>query len=233
MKISSKKILRNKKKMQNYGKCMYNKHFMVHMHGAYHGTALASYQRRYEIINIPRDFLHTNAHRPASSGSWPYMVAVLKLKWWDPQGITSSSSLVLNTSHNHTCFMWGSPGFTLEYHCRTLLCKAYRNKNDDTAFLFVHVILSYLLWLATWKVLSFIVLAPYSFMMMMMMMMGASLPWLHQLTTVLSTCSHGHNMHVSNHFKCSYSRGTDSGSLHAQGWSEAMDVFIYSTDIVS
>ena len=187
---------------------MYSKHFMVHMHGAHHGTALASYQRRYEIINIPCDFLHTNARRPASSGSWPpYGCCIEVEKLRDPQGITGSSSLVLNTSHNHTCFMWGSPGFTLEYHCRTLLCKVYRNKNDDTAFLFVHVILSYLLWLATWRVLSFIVLALYSFMMMMMMMMmGASLPWLHQLTTVLSTCCHGHNMYVSNHFKCSYSR---------------------------
>ena len=35
------------------------------------------YQRRYKIINIPRDFLHTNAHQLASSRLWPHMVAAL------------------------------------------------------------------------------------------------------------------------------------------------------------
>ena len=119
------------KKNANYGKCMYSKHFMVHMHGAHHGTALASYQRRYEIINIPRDFLHTNARCPASSGSWlPYGCCVEVEKLWDPQGIAGSSSLVLNASHNHTCFMWGSPGFTLENHCWTLICKVYIRARD-------------------------------------------------------------------------------------------------------
>ena len=37
-------------------------------------------QRKYEIINIPHDFLHTIARRLASSRSWPHIVAVLKLK---------------------------------------------------------------------------------------------------------------------------------------------------------
>ena len=35
------------------------------------------------------------------------------------------------------------------YHCRTLLCKVYGNKSDDIAFLFIHMIFSYIyfLWL--------------------------------------------------------------------------------------
>ena len=71
---------------------------------------------------------------------------LLKLKnGGDPQGFASLSSLVLITNHNHTTFLWGSSGFTLENRRQSLLWKAYGNKSDDSAFLSVHVILSYLL----------------------------------------------------------------------------------------
>ena len=43
------------------------------------------------------------------SESWtPYRCCVEVEKLQDPQGITSSSSLVWNACHSHTSFMWGS-----------------------------------------------------------------------------------------------------------------------------
>ena len=96
-------------------------------------------QRRYEIVNIPHDFF---AYQCASTHviqvMTPYGCCFEAKKLRDPQRFTSLSSSVLTTNHNHTGFIWGSTGFTLENHSRSLLCKVYGNKSDDSAVLSMH-----------------------------------------------------------------------------------------------
>ena len=96
----------------------------------------------HAIFCIP---MHIVLH--ASSWSWPHIVAVLKGKNCRIlKGLLAISTLVLNASHNHIFLMWGSPGVSFENSCWALVCKVYGNKIDDTAFLFVHEMLSYLLY---------------------------------------------------------------------------------------
>ena len=45
--------------------------------------------------------------------------------------------MVSITDHSHTVIVWG---ITLEIAIKSLLCKVYGNKNNDTAFLCEHVI---------------------------------------------------------------------------------------------
>ena len=78
-------------------------------------------------------------------GVSPYSCSVEAKKRWDPQGISSSTIMVLITDHSHTFFVCGSRGITVENHHQSLLCKAYGDKSDDTALLSEHVIISYLL----------------------------------------------------------------------------------------
>ena len=91
---------------------------------------------------------NTNAHCPACIivVMTPCSCCVESEKLQNPQGISCSSTLVLNASHNRICLMWESPEFTLENPCWALLCIVYGNKSHDTAFLFVHEMLSYLLY---------------------------------------------------------------------------------------
>ena len=79
-------------------------------------------------------------------GVSPYGCSVETKKWWDPQGISSSNIIVSITDHSHAVFVWGSRGITLENHHQSLPCKVYGDKNDDTALLSEHVVISYLLW---------------------------------------------------------------------------------------
>ena len=92
-------------------------------------TLKRSVHRRYEIINIPRDFF---AYQCVSTRvikvMTPYSCCFEAYKLRDPQRFTSLSSSVLIANHNHTGFIWGSTGFTLENHCQSLLCKVYGNK---------------------------------------------------------------------------------------------------------
>ena len=103
-------------------------------------------QRRYGIINIPRDFC---AYQCTSWWVCPHAVAVLKLR--SLQGISSSNVIIIVSISDHShiylsCLIWGSWGITLKNRHQSLLCKVYGNKSDDTAILSEHVIISYLLW---------------------------------------------------------------------------------------
>ena len=90
--------------------------------------------RRYEIIDTP----HLFAYQCASLWACPYIVAVLKLK--NCQGSLSSNVIASIADHSNIVFCSG----ILRDHHRCLLHKVYGDKSDDTAFLFEHVIISYI-----------------------------------------------------------------------------------------
>ena len=77
----------------------------------------------------------------------PHIVAVLKLKKLrDPPGISSSNVIAPIADHSHIVFVRETRGIIFENRHQILLCKVYRDKSDDTAFLFEHVVISYLQW---------------------------------------------------------------------------------------
>ena len=82
-----------------------------------HPLPTLTYQRRYEIINIPHD---SCAYQCVSSWVCPsYCCCVEAQKSRDPQGIPSLNSVVSIVDHGHNiiCFVWGSRGITLENRC--------------------------------------------------------------------------------------------------------------------
>ena len=81
-------------------------------------------------------------------GVSPYGSCAEAKKLRDPPGIPTSNVIVLITDHSHILFVQGSQGITLENRHWSLLYKIYGDKSAGTAFLFEHVIISYLLCLA-------------------------------------------------------------------------------------
>ena len=95
------------------------------------------------IFYMYMTFVHTNCnvyHR----GCVPiYYCCVEAKKLWDPRGISSSNVIVSIADHSYIIIAWGSRAKTA---IKSLLCKVYGDKSDDTGFLPEHVIISYLLW---------------------------------------------------------------------------------------
>ena len=69
-------------------------------------------------------------------GVSPYSCCAEAKTRWDPQGFTSLTIVILITCHIHIGLEQEPEVFTLENHNRSLLCKVYGDKSDDSGSLF-------------------------------------------------------------------------------------------------
>ena len=81
-------------------------------------------------------------------GVSPYCCCAKAKKLRDHPGISSSNIIASIADHSHIIvFVRGSQRTTCEnLPSKNLLCKVCGDNSDDTAFLFEHVIISYILW---------------------------------------------------------------------------------------